>query len=849
MPVPETDSRATRWKHLFRPGDPLALELTWPAGALDGRTFTAALDGEELEVDVAGDVMTITGTEEQTTAAGVGSASFVLADQDRDVLVGPWHGSMSGAVSVDTSATIVIEDVTMTVEVLGGVTSLQLAAAVQAAVDDLLDGAPGALDTLNELAAALGDDASFAATVATSLAGKAAVDASNITAATWRTALSVYSQAQVDAADAAEAATRAAADTALDGRLDTAESTLAALPGTYVSHVAAPSGDATGVTDTAVIQAALDAAEAAGGGRVIIQEGTYYASGLRIGSRVKLDGPGTIRRPSGVVQNVVASKTWTTTGTIAAAGTSLTVASAANIERHSVIGIFAGQASTEQLTTLSAGIDASVTTIPVTAVTGFAPSGHLWIENECISYASVVGSELQGCVRGKFGTTAAAHLSGVDVAYALYHYAIVTAVSGTTVTIDEACPKGVTSATVEVGAIGPEVCGITIDGAKPQGLSSLFGVIFRLARRGSVVGCKVHNVNHIGIMLTDACRNNLVALNHLHDCGTPTSALGGGIWLFGRSCRNIVTANEITGDCWVGVYLDDRTTAPTPYDGACEENSVTNNVIDTNREGLNLGIIVVGGNRNKINDNIIRGPRTGLNIQNSLSGIVPLVSYHNEFMNNTVLKAEVGVLTQNGGGTENRVWFTTFGPAVVTPISELAGTNNDFLHNTTKPGAALLAADAIVRGRVVGDTQHRVILTAGGELLIGTGAGATDNRIWRAGVAILGVDGEVRAHVAGSSSSGFGIRVSGFGALSMSLKPNQILMGGGTAAQDCLIERTGISIMALGADDTLKMGRNTTANRPNPASVGQGAQFFDTTLNQPIWSNGTIWLDASGAAV
>lgn len=38
----------------------------------------------------------------------------------------------------------------------------------------VVDGAPGALDTLNELAAALGDDANFASTVTTALSGKAA---------------------------------------------------------------------------------------------------------------------------------------------------------------------------------------------------------------------------------------------------------------------------------------------------------------------------------------------------------------------------------------------------------------------------------------------------------------------------------------------------------------------------------------------------------------------------------------------------------------------------------------------------------------------------------------------------
>lgn len=43
---------------------------------------------------------------------------------------------------------------------------------VDAAIATLVDAAPGALDTLNELAAALGDDANFAATITTALAGK-----------------------------------------------------------------------------------------------------------------------------------------------------------------------------------------------------------------------------------------------------------------------------------------------------------------------------------------------------------------------------------------------------------------------------------------------------------------------------------------------------------------------------------------------------------------------------------------------------------------------------------------------------------------------------------------------------
>ena len=51
-------------------------------------------------------------------------------------------------------------------------TAAQVAARIAQAISDLLDGAPGALDTLNELAAALGDDANFASTVMTCFAAR-----------------------------------------------------------------------------------------------------------------------------------------------------------------------------------------------------------------------------------------------------------------------------------------------------------------------------------------------------------------------------------------------------------------------------------------------------------------------------------------------------------------------------------------------------------------------------------------------------------------------------------------------------------------------------------------------------
>ena len=51
-------------------------------------------------------------------------------------------------------------------------TQIATTAFVTGAISDLTDSAPGALDTLNELAAALGDDADFSTTVTNSIADK-----------------------------------------------------------------------------------------------------------------------------------------------------------------------------------------------------------------------------------------------------------------------------------------------------------------------------------------------------------------------------------------------------------------------------------------------------------------------------------------------------------------------------------------------------------------------------------------------------------------------------------------------------------------------------------------------------
>ena len=65
--------------------------------------------------------------------------------------------------------------------------------------------------------------------------------------------------------------------------------------------------------------------------------------------------------------------------------------------------------------TLSAGINASVTTIPITSSTGFPATGTVGVGTEEITYTGVAGNTLTGATRGANSTTAATHSSGAAI--------------------------------------------------------------------------------------------------------------------------------------------------------------------------------------------------------------------------------------------------------------------------------------------------------------------------------------------------------------------------------------------------------------------------------------------------
>lgn len=170
----------------------------------------------------------------------------------------------------------------------------------------LVNAAPGTLDTLDELAAALGDDANFAATTASALAGKQPLDAeltalAGLTSAADKipyftgsgtaavTTLSSFARTLLDDADAATAlSTLGAAIDSLAAHLGSIETFTAPHTfnagafldkGNQVFDVRAYGAVGDGVTDNSVAYSDLiDAITAAGGGRAYFPTGSWYST-------------------------------------------------------------------------------------------------------------------------------------------------------------------------------------------------------------------------------------------------------------------------------------------------------------------------------------------------------------------------------------------------------------------------------------------------------------------------------------------------------------------------------------------------------------------------------------------
>ena len=74
-----------------------------------------------------------------------------------------------------------------------------------------------------------------------------------------------------------------------------------------------------------------------------------------------------------------------------------------------------GNTNSVESTTLDGGITSTDTTIDVVSTANLPSAGYITVGSEIIGYTTVSGNQLQGCVRGQANTTAASHLTGVNV--------------------------------------------------------------------------------------------------------------------------------------------------------------------------------------------------------------------------------------------------------------------------------------------------------------------------------------------------------------------------------------------------------------------------------------------------
>ena len=125
----------------------------------DGNNFTG-IDANDVDIADAGALITATNVE---AALQENRAAIDLNTNDKADLASPIFTGTPAAPTAGSNT---------------NTTQIATTAFVQTELTDLIGGAPGALDTLNELAAAINDDSSYASTITTALGNKVSTSSS-----------------------------------------------------------------------------------------------------------------------------------------------------------------------------------------------------------------------------------------------------------------------------------------------------------------------------------------------------------------------------------------------------------------------------------------------------------------------------------------------------------------------------------------------------------------------------------------------------------------------------------------------------------------------------------------------
>src|SRR5690606_9562986 len=122
----------------------MVVELVWPEGALDGRSFTSTLNGQELNVALVGDALVVEAGPDVTGAltAGVPASWLLLEDLGGDapepILQGVWTPSNAPRAGLPTTVQVTQRAATVAVTVTpGGAGVVALAGRVETVEDDV----------------------------------------------------------------------------------------------------------------------------------------------------------------------------------------------------------------------------------------------------------------------------------------------------------------------------------------------------------------------------------------------------------------------------------------------------------------------------------------------------------------------------------------------------------------------------------------------------------------------------------------------------------------------------------------------------------------------------------------
>jgi hypothetical protein len=145
---------------------------------------------------------------------------------------------------------------------------------------------------------------------------------------------------------------------------------------------------------------------------------------------------------------------------------------------------------------------------------------------------------------------------------------VVQALTGNVVTVNTPLPISFINAIVRCGAIDSQITGWgEIDGeynpAFPPAniwmcLGSTLGTNIQTSEK-----LKVTRAVHGGLMLFGA-RQCSFRLNSILSCGNRVNNLGGALWLFGNSFRNLVEVRSVA-DCYIGIILDNKSNGMSLY--------------------------------------------------------------------------------------------------------------------------------------------------------------------------------------------------------------------------------------------------------------------------------------------